>query len=172
MSKIIDWDTHIGRRLKLRDLHVFFTVVQMGSMAKAATHLRVTQPAVSQLIADLEHALGIKLLDRSSKGVEPTIYGRTLLRGSTAAIDVLKQTIKEIEFLSEEATGEVDRMPGNSRRNLTPSDRKSLTPVSRHSPARIRCCSADPRFATDTQPHARRCDCPNYRIAVSPSLWR
>ena len=107
MSKIIDWDTHIGRRLKLRDLHVFFTVVQLGSMAKAATHLRVTQPAVSQLIADLEHALGIKLLDRSSKGVEPTIYGRTLLKGSTAAIDVLKQTIKEIEFQANSATGEV-----------------------------------------------------------------
>ena len=39
MSKIVDWDSHIGRRLRLRDLHVFFTVVQSGSMAKAAEQL-------------------------------------------------------------------------------------------------------------------------------------
>jgi DNA-binding transcriptional LysR family regulator len=76
-------------------------------MAKAAAHLRVTQPAVSQVIADLEHALGVKLLDRNPRGIEPTVYGRSLLRGGTAAFDDLKQTIKEIEFLSESATGEV-----------------------------------------------------------------
>jgi DNA-binding transcriptional LysR family regulator len=107
MSKIVDWDRHIGRHLKLRDLHVFFLVVQMGSMAKAAVHLRVTQPAVSQVIADLEHALGVKLLDRSPRGVDPTVYGRALLKGGAAAFDDLKQTIREIEFLSESATGEV-----------------------------------------------------------------
>ena len=107
MSKIVDWDRHIGRHLKLRDLHVFFSVVQLGSMAKAAAHFRVTQPAVSQVIADLEHALGVKLLDRSPRGVEPTVYGRSLLKGGAAAFDDLKQTIREIEFLSESATGEV-----------------------------------------------------------------
>ena len=107
MSKIVDWDRHIGRHLKLRDLHVFFSVVQLGSMAKAAAHFRVTQPAVSQVVADLEHVLGVKLLDRSPRGVEPTVYGRALLKGGAAAFDDLKQTIKEIEFLSEAATGEV-----------------------------------------------------------------
>jgi Transcriptional regulator len=107
MSKIVDWDRHIGRHLKLRDLHVFFCVVQLGSMAKAAAHFRVTQPAVSQVIADLEHALGVKLLDRSPRGVEPTVYGHSLLKGGAAAFDDLKQTIKEIEFLSESASGEV-----------------------------------------------------------------
>lgn len=107
MAKIVDWDGHIGRHLKLRDLHVFFRVVQLGSMAKAAAHLRVTQPAVSQVIADLEHALGVKLLDRNPRGVEPTVYGRSLLKGGAAAFDDLKQTIKEIEFLSKSTIGEV-----------------------------------------------------------------
>ena len=107
MVKIVDWDRHIGRHLKLRDLHVFFSVVQLGSMAKAAAHFRVTQPAVSQVIADLEHALGVRLLDRSPRGVDPTVYGRSVLKGGAAAFDDLKQTIKEIEFLSESATGEV-----------------------------------------------------------------
>ncbi|TMI99612.1 MAG: LysR family transcriptional regulator [Alphaproteobacteria bacterium] len=107
MSKIVDWDRHIGRHLKLRDLHIFFRVVQLGSMAKAAAHFRVTQPAVSQVIADLEHALGAKLLDRSPRGVEPTVYGHALLKGGAAAFDELKQTIREIEFLSESPSGEI-----------------------------------------------------------------
>ena len=35
---------------------------------------------VSKVISDLEHALGVQLLDRSTKGVEPTVYGRALLK--------------------------------------------------------------------------------------------
>jgi len=59
MTKIIDWHDHIGRRLRLRDLRVFFAVVECGSMAKAAALFRITQPAVSQVIVDLECALGV-----------------------------------------------------------------------------------------------------------------
>jgi len=62
----------------LRDLHAFFTVVRSGSMAVAAAQLGVSQPATSKLIADLEYALGVRLLDRHRKGVEPTIYGQAL----------------------------------------------------------------------------------------------
>ena len=67
MVRKIDWDSQIGRRLKLRDLHVFSTVVECGSMAKAAQQLGVSPPAVSEVIADLEHALGVPLLDRAPR---------------------------------------------------------------------------------------------------------
>jgi len=107
MARKIDWENQIGRRLKLRDLYVFFTVVQRGSMAKAATHLGVSQPAVSEVIGDLEHALGVRLLDRSAHGVEPTVYGRALLTRSRAAFDELKQGIKDIEFLADPTAGEL-----------------------------------------------------------------
>lgn len=107
MPKITDWDGHIGRRLKLRNLHVFFTVVQHGSLAKAASHLGVSHPAVSQLIAELEHALGARLLDRTSRGVTPTIYGQALLARGRAAFDELKQGIRDIEFLSDPSIGEI-----------------------------------------------------------------
>ena len=107
MAKITDWDDHIGRRLRLRDLRVFFAVVQSGSLAKAATQLRVSQPAVSQVIADLEHALGVKLFDRSSRGVEPTIYARALLGRGRVAFDELRQGIRDIEFLSDPTAGEL-----------------------------------------------------------------
>ena len=69
MPRIVQWERQIGRRLRLRDLFVFSTVVKNGSMAKAAAQLDVTTPSVSEIIADLEHALGVRLLDRSPQGV-------------------------------------------------------------------------------------------------------
>src|SRR5262250_810566 len=107
MVRKIDWDSQIGRRLKLRDLHVFSTVVQSGSMGEAAQQLGVSTPAVSEVIANLEHALGVRLLDRGAQGIEPTIYGGALLKRSVAAFDELKQSIRDIEFLSDPTVGEV-----------------------------------------------------------------
>ena len=107
MLRKIDWEGQIGRRLKMRDLHVFFTVAQQGSMGKAAAQLGVSPPTVSEVIADLEHGLGVKLLDRSSHGVEPTIYGHALLKRGLAAFDELKQGIRDIEFLSDPTSGEL-----------------------------------------------------------------
>ena len=102
-----DWETRIGRRLKLRDLHILGAVVQWGSMAKAAKHLSMTQPAVSNAIASLEHTLGVRLLDRSSKGVEATIYATALIKRGLVAFDELRQGIKDIEFLADPTRGEV-----------------------------------------------------------------
>src|SRR5262245_51925195 len=107
MLRKIDWESQIGRRLRLRELHVFFTVAQQGSMAKAAAQLGVSAPTVSEVMADLEHGLGVKLLDRSPRGVEPTMYGRALLKRGLAAFDELKQGIKEIEFLTDPTAGEL-----------------------------------------------------------------
>lgn len=107
MTKTIDWASQIGRRVTLRDLHVFLTVVQRGSMAKAAAQLGVSQPAVSGVIAGLEHALGLRVLDRSRRGVEPTIYGRALLNRGMAAFDELKQAVRDMEFLADPSVGEL-----------------------------------------------------------------
>jgi DNA-binding transcriptional LysR family regulator len=107
MTSKVDWENQMGRRLKLRDLHVFFTAVQHGSMGKAAKKLGISQPAVSEVIADLEHALGVRLLDRSPQGIEPTIYGGALLRRSITVFDELKQSVRDIEFLANPMVGEI-----------------------------------------------------------------
>ena len=107
MLKKVDWESQIGRRMRLRDLHVFSTVVQAGSMAKAAQQLGVSAPAVSEVIADLEHALGVRLLDRKHQGVEVTAYGAALVKRSLAAFDELRQSIRDIEFLSDPSVGEL-----------------------------------------------------------------
>jgi DNA-binding transcriptional LysR family regulator len=107
MPKIIQWERDIGRRLRLRDLSVFFAVVECGSMAKAASRLGVSTPSISDVIANLEHALGVRLLDRTSKGVLATRYGQALLARGHAAFDELRQGIRDIDFISDPAAGEV-----------------------------------------------------------------
>jgi len=107
MLNKIDWESQIGRRLRLRDLHVFATVVRWGSMARAARELGVSQPAVSEVMSDLEHALGVRLLDRGAQGVRSTIYGDALLKRSVVVFDELKQSIRDIEFLSDPTVGEL-----------------------------------------------------------------
>lgn len=97
----------IGRRLKLQDLHVLMTVVQAGSMGKAALMLNTTQPNVSRSIAELEHAFGVSLLDRHRRGIEPTACGRALLDCGTAVFDELRQGVKTVEFLADPTAGEV-----------------------------------------------------------------
>jgi len=97
----------IGRRMKLQDLHVLMAVVQAGTMGKAAQRLNTTQPNISRSIAELEHALGVRLLDRHRQGIEPTAYGRALLDCGVAVFDDLRQGVKNIEFLADPAAGEV-----------------------------------------------------------------
>jgi DNA-binding transcriptional LysR family regulator len=106
MARIKDWND-IGRRLRLRDLRVFFIVVECGSFAKAAARLRVSQPAVSQVITGLEHSAGVKLFDRTRRGVEPTLYARALFLRGRAAFDELRQGFTDIEALADPAAGEV-----------------------------------------------------------------
>lgn len=97
----------IGRRLKLHDLHVLMAVVQSGSMSKAARLLNTGQSAISRSVAELERAMGVALLERNARGVEPTEYGRALLNGGTAVFDELRQAVKNVESLADPAAGQV-----------------------------------------------------------------
>lgn len=97
----------IERRLKLHDVRVLMSVVQAGSMGKAAERLGTSQPAISRSIADLEHALGVRLLDRSARGIEPTLYGRAIVKRGLGVFDELRQGINDIEFLANPTAGRV-----------------------------------------------------------------
>jgi len=88
---LVSVDERIGRRLKFRDLQVFFAVVQTGSMAKAAKHLGITQPAVSDVVGAVEDMFGVRLFDRTAKGVDLTPYGEALRVRGHAAFDELRQ---------------------------------------------------------------------------------
>jgi DNA-binding transcriptional LysR family regulator len=103
----MEWSERIGRRIRLRDLHILLAVVECKSLAKAAERLAVSRPVVSKVIADLEHTLGVRLVERDRHGAEPTIYGRALLKRGTTVFDELREGLKDIEFLVDPAAGEV-----------------------------------------------------------------
>ncbi len=97
----------IERRVSLRDLRVLVSVIESGSMGKAARLLATSQPAISRSIADLEHAFGVRLLERSAYGVEPTRYGSALLKRGIAMFDELGQGVKDIGFLADPSVGDL-----------------------------------------------------------------
>ena len=108
------WESRIGRRLKLRDLHILSVVVHWGSMAKAAAQLAMSQPAVSESVANLESTLGVRLLDRTARGVEPTLYAHALLKRGHAVFDELMQGVRDIEFLADPQVGEIRVAAGDT----------------------------------------------------------
>jgi DNA-binding transcriptional LysR family regulator len=103
----MQWPDRRVRRVKLRDLYILRAVAEHGSMAKAAEHLAISHPVISKAISELEHALGVRLLDRSSRGVEPTTYGDALLRCGIAVFDDVLQGLNHIDFLAKAGSGEL-----------------------------------------------------------------
>jgi DNA-binding transcriptional LysR family regulator len=101
------WTDRIGRRVKLRDLHIALAVADAGSMTRAAEELAVSYPVVSKTISELEHTLGVKLFDRSISGVEPTHYGRALLKSGVAVFDEMRKGLQQIEFIKQPDAGEL-----------------------------------------------------------------
>jgi DNA-binding transcriptional LysR family regulator len=97
----------IGKHLKLRDLRILQAAADKGSMAKAASDLAITQPAVSYAVAEMEQTLGVPLLDRTSQGVTPTVYGQALLDRARIMFNELRQGISEIQSLADPAVGEL-----------------------------------------------------------------
>jgi DNA-binding transcriptional LysR family regulator len=142
----MEWTDRIGRRVKLRDLHILLAAAQSRSMGKAAIALGMSQPAVWKALADLEGALGVRLLERSRRGVEPTLHGQALLRSGVAVFDELRRAVKELEFLSDPTGGELrigcteplasgfiatvidhlSRRYPNATFDITPADRATL----------------------------------------------
>jgi DNA-binding transcriptional LysR family regulator len=87
-----------------RQLAAFCAVVERASFSQAAEQLGVTQPAVSLQIRSLEKRLGLQLLDRSGRRVEPTDAGRRLYR---SALRLLAQEEQLLAELGEEVEGEL-----------------------------------------------------------------
>src|SRR5215469_2675146 len=101
------WNDRTKRRLKLRDLDILTALIDTGTMGKAASRLGISQPAVSKAIAELEAALGVRLVDRGRRGITPTPFGLALQKRSVAIFNDLRQGVQDIEFLSDPTTGEI-----------------------------------------------------------------
>jgi DNA-binding transcriptional LysR family regulator len=157
----MEWTDRIGRRIKLRDLHFLLAVAKSGSMGKAAAELSVSQPVISKAISDLEHALGVRLLDRSALGAEPTSYGRALLQCGVAVFDDLRQGVKQLEFLADPTSGEL--RIGCTERGISGFGAAVIERFSQHHPHVIlRVISADQLALRDRELRQR-----NIELAIA-----
>jgi DNA-binding transcriptional LysR family regulator len=86
---------------------MLLSVVESGNMAKAAENLSISRPVVSRTISELERTLGVRLFDRSPQGLEPTMFGQTLIRRSIAIFDELRQSVSELQHLADPNAGEL-----------------------------------------------------------------
>lgn len=95
------------RRVRLRDLETLVAVVEAGGMRKASLSLHLTQSAISKAVGELEAALGLRLLERGRRGVEPTNFGEALVRRSKVVFDELAGALHELADLADPTAGEV-----------------------------------------------------------------
>jgi LysR family transcriptional regulator, nitrogen assimilation regulatory protein len=93
--------------MQFRQLRYFVKIVEAGSFSRAATTIHVAQPALSQQIAELEERLGLKLLQRSARGVKPTAAGEVLFREASAILHQLDQLPGIVRSSSGEPEGAV-----------------------------------------------------------------
>src|ERR1700682_6155611 len=103
----MDWSDSIGRRIRLRDLHIVLAVVEHGSMSEASAELALFHPVASKTISELEQTLGVSLFDRNASGVELTTHGRALVKCGVNVFDEMRQGLKQIEFLTDPTCGQL-----------------------------------------------------------------
>jgi len=81
----------IDSRVKFRHLHTFVEVARQKSIGRAADALRISQPAVTKTIRELEEALGVSVFERDGRGIRITRYGEVFLRHAGASLTALRQ---------------------------------------------------------------------------------
>ncbi|HET6561651.1 MAG TPA: LysR family transcriptional regulator [Marmoricola sp.] len=88
--------------VELRQLRAFVTVVDEGTFTDAAIALRTSQASVSRSVASLERELGARLLQRTSRGVVPTVAGARVLGRARRVLDDVSAIEREVADTSGE----------------------------------------------------------------------
>lgn len=95
------------RDLDLTTLHLFVTVCEMRSIARAADQSNIVGSAVSKRLAALEDELGVQLLVRRRRGVAPTAAGETLLEHARSMLAVAERIRRDMQSYAAGVKGQV-----------------------------------------------------------------
>ena len=93
--------------IKYRPLKAFLLTAENGSFSRAAGDLGVTQPSLTALIHDLEHILGVRLFERSTRSIALTDAGRELLERTQRPIADVEEAYRAVLDLSAARRGTV-----------------------------------------------------------------
>ena len=95
-------------RLKTRQLLLLIALDDYRNIHRAADQLNMTQPAASKQIKDLEEMLDVRLFDRLPRGMQPTLYGETMIRHARMALTSLSLAHDDIVALKAGLAGQVE----------------------------------------------------------------
>lgn len=84
----------------IRQLESFQAVIELGNFSRAAERLRMSQPALSQAIRELEDGLGIRLFDRTTRRVELTEAGQVFQATALAGLTEIERAVSMVQDLS------------------------------------------------------------------------
>lgn len=105
MTETVPPQWFLRGRVKLRQLLLVSTLGELGNLRRAAARLAMTQPTATKLLHELEHSLGVKLFERSRRGMAPTIYGEAMVRHARVLLADLDAAREDISALAGGATG-------------------------------------------------------------------
>lgn len=91
--------------MRLQELKIFLEICRLRSIRKAAAHLGLSQPSITKLLQRMEHEVGAHLLQRTPRGVEPTLYGKTLERHAKFAVSEIEHAKQIIRGISSGEVG-------------------------------------------------------------------
>jgi DNA-binding transcriptional LysR family regulator len=87
--------------MDMRQVRHFLAVAKHGNVMRAAAAIHISQPALSKSIQNLEATLGVRLFERTPRGVSPTVYGTTLLRHARLLLNQREQAVAEIGAIKD-----------------------------------------------------------------------
>lgn len=93
--------------MELRHLRYFVAVAEALNFTKAATRMRVAQPALSRQVSDLEEEVGVDLLKRTSHGVLLTAEGKLFLEDAKAMLKLADESVAKVRALARGEFGEL-----------------------------------------------------------------
>ncbi|MDX6806928.1 LysR family transcriptional regulator [Terrihabitans rhizophilus] len=94
-------------RQNVGDLVAFLAVARSGSFTRAAKHLGVSQPALSQTVRELEARLGLRLLNRTTRSVSTTEAGERLLQTIAPHFDGIEAGLADLTDMRDKPAGRV-----------------------------------------------------------------
>ena len=97
----------ITRKFRLRHLELIAELYDCRSILKASRRLSLTQPTVTKALQDVESTLGVRLFERSNRGLEPTPYGEIFARHAKIVLAQLRHAAEELEGLRAGYSGRV-----------------------------------------------------------------
>lgn len=93
--------------MEIQQLRHLIAAVETGNLLKAADKSCISQSGLSRSIKSLEARLGVPLLVRGPKGVEPTIYGLSVMRRAQIILNEVAKSVDEVHAIEQGRTGDV-----------------------------------------------------------------